>query len=159
MHIEKDQIQIVRIQAQNYPAFCKLLEWRRTGQKDGDTKAYHSEQVAGFFQTYQILDSDQFFIFAAQYGEEFVGYINAVLIPKPDPRLGILYVDELWVPEVYRRNGIAELLIDEIHQFGKEKNLWRIRLFTETDNLIGRSFYQKVGYQEKGDAIFCELDL
>lgn len=159
MHLPKDQIKIIQIQEQDYPAFSKLLEWRRTGQEEVDTSHYQTEKVKNFMEQYNVLHSDQFFIYAAKVEDKFAGYINAILIPKPDPRLGIMYVDELWVPEMYRRNGIAELLMNEVFRKSKELDLWRVRLVTDTYNQVGRNFYQKVGYQEKGETVFCEVNV
>lgn len=159
MHLSQDQIKIIQIQEQDFPAFSQLLEWRRTGQEEGDATNYQTEKVMNFMDQYRVLKSDQFFIYAAKVENKLVGYINAILIPKPDPRLGTMYVDELWVPEIYRQNGIAELLMKEVFRKSKDLDLRSVRLYVDTYNQVARNFYQKVGYQEKGDSIFCEVNV
>jgi ribosomal protein S18 acetylase RimI-like enzyme len=151
-----NQISIIRVGQKEYLDFCHLLEWRRTGQEKNDISAYKEERIGEFFKKHNILDSDMFYIFAAKIEEKFVGYITATLIPKPDPRLGTLYVDELWVAEAYRRKNIAKMLMDEVFKLSKEMNMWKVRLYVEEDNIVARNFYKKVGFSEINTAIFCE---
>ncbi len=81
------------------------------------------------------------------------------MIPKLDPRIGILYIDELWVPEFYRRKGIATLLVKEVLEVAKGLDLWRVRLDVATSNDAARNLYKKVGFLEKSDAKWCEVDV
>lgn len=150
---------IVRIGHKEYLDFCKLLEWRRTGKEENNISAYEDEKLNNFFEKYNILDSDMFYIFAARTNEKYIGYITAAIIPKPDPRLGTLYVDELWVAETYRRKNIAKLLMDEVFQISKKMNMWKVRLYVAENNDIARNFYKKVGFSEINATIFCEKSI
>lgn len=152
-------IDLIRVGQAEYDDFCTLLEWRRTGVENGDTAKYMAEETQDFFTAYNVLDSDTFFIFAAKVDGRLVGYATAVIIPKPDPRRGILYVDELWVAEPYRLGGIATLLMREALTLARKLTLWRVRLYVGMDNLAARNYYRKMGFSEKGDAVWCEHEL
>ena len=149
MSLENKKISVIKVREEEYLNFCRLLEWRRTGIEQIDSSYYKSIKLESFFKKYNVLNSDTFFVFAAKAEDKYVGYINAVLIPKPDPRLGILYVDELWVPEPYRQEGIGRLLIKAVFKVAKELGLWRVRLYVGTWNDVARDFYKKVGFLKK----------
>lgn len=155
MDLNKD-IDLVRINKDNYLDFSKLLEWRRNGEEQGEFPGYKDEKLKNFLKEYNILNSDMFYIFAAKKDNKFVAYINAVLIPKPDPRLGLLYVDELWTAPPYRKRGIAERLMNEVFKLGKELDLWRIRLDVSEKNHVARKLYKKVGFSESDVCMFSE---
>lgn len=159
MLVEKRTVELVQVGQGEYPDLCALLEWRRTGSEQGDTSSYLGEETQTFLKDYEVLNSDTFFIFAAKADDRFVGYITAIIIPKPDPRLGMLYVDELWVAEPYRQGGIATLLMNEALSIARSLKLWTVRLYVGMDNLAARSYYRKLGFEEKGDAVWCEIDL
>jgi len=152
-------ISIVRVDKTNYDKFSSLIEWRRTGNETSDLSYYKNDKMDNFFDKYNVLNSDTFFIFAAKLDNKFIGYINAVLIPKPDPRLGILYVDELWTAPKYRNYGVASILMNQVLALSKELNLWRVRLFVGSDNNVARNFYKKAGYLETDDCICCEINV
>ena len=159
MSVVKKQVEIVRIGPADYAAFSALLEWRRTGREGVETTRYQTEQLQQFMQQYRVLDSDMFFIYAAKVDGNLVGYINAIIIPKPEPRLGTMYIDELWTAPQYRGMGIAGQLLAVVTRLAKQLNLWRVRLYVSTDNDAARTCYRKAGFVEKGDCLFCEVDV
>ncbi len=154
-----DTISIVTVNKDNYLEFSKLLEWRRTGIEKEDFKGYEGKEQADFFQEYNILNSKFFFIFAAKCDGKLVGYINAIMIPKPDPRLGVIYIDELWTAPAYRKRGIAEKLMKKAINLSKELNLWKVRLIVGQENSVARNFYKKMGFCESSKSLFCEMDV
>lgn len=155
----RNQVEIVRIGPADYGAFSALLERRRTGQEEVETVMYQAEHLQQFMQQYRVLDSEIFFIYAAKVNDKLIGYINAIVIPKPDPRLGIMYIDELWTAPRYRGMGIAGMLLEEVNHLAKQLGLWRVRLYVDTDNDSARTCYRKAGFVEKGDCLFCEVDV
>ncbi len=156
---ESKNISIVRIGEKQYLSFCHLLEWRRTGEELNTISAYEDRKVNDFFEKYNILDSDMFYIFAARTEGKLVGYITVTLIPKPDPRLGTLYIDELWVSDAYRRRNVAKRLMNEVLKLSRKMNMWKVRLYVEEDNEAARNFYKEVGFSEINTAIFCEKNI
>lgn len=136
-----------------------MLEWRRTNGEEAATIRYQAEHLQQFMQQYHVLDSEMFFIYAAKVNGRLVGYINAIIIPKPDPRLGIMYIDELWTAPHYRGMGIAGMLLEEVIHLAKQLGLWRVRLYVDTENDSARTCYRKAGFEEKGDCLFLEVNL
>lgn len=153
------KILIKRVTENNYKQFTKLIEYRRIGKDTLDLSYYENQDMIKFMNEYHILDSKTFFIYAAEVNQTFVGYINAVLIPKPDPRKGMLFVDELWTLPEYRREGIASQLMKEVFKKAKELNLWRVRLYVGEDNPVARNFYKKMGFQETDLCETCEVNI
>lgn len=54
------------------------------------------------------------------------------------------FLDELWIEEGYRKNGIGTKLINKIEKCAKENNLLGVRM--ETWSFQARGFYEKMGY-------------
>jgi ribosomal protein S18 acetylase RimI-like enzyme len=136
-----------------------MIAWRVTGKESGDISSFKQPETDEFFSRYNILNSDTFFIFAARHRDRLVGWITASLIPKPDPRLGTLYIDELWVSEKYRKKGVASELIKHVMIPARTMELWKIRLIVNSDNDSARALYKKMGFEEKDTCLFCELDV
>lgn len=154
-----NDLQIARVGSDEYAAYCSLLEWRRTGDPAADIGRYQDEQFQQFLQERRLLESDSFFIYAARQDGRFVGYVNAALMPKPDPRRGSLYIDELWTAPPYRGRGIAGQLLQRTIRLAEQLRLWRVRLYVNADNDSARACYRKVGFREQEDCLFCELDV
>lgn len=55
------------------------------------------------------------------------------------------FLDELWIEEVYRKNGIGTKLIKKIEKYAKENNSLGVRM--ETWSFQAREFYEKMGYE------------
>ena len=160
MSFKKEEVSIIRVREEDYLSFCRLLHWRRTGQEQGDLSYYEDRTSTDFLRKHSILNSNTIFVFAAKLQDKYVGYLSVILMPKLDPRIGILYIDELWVPEPYRQKGIATLLMKEVFKIAKELDLWRVRVYVGTCNEVARNYYKKVGFSEhKGDAKWCEVDV
>ena len=64
--------------------------------------------------------SDCFWVLLAQIDGKAVGYATLSRIPKPDARVGVLYLDELHVLRPYRRRGVATALIREAETVARE---------------------------------------
>ncbi|WBW96428.1 GNAT family N-acetyltransferase [Oceanirhabdus sp. W0125-5] len=156
--MEQQQLVIKRIKEDNYREFSKVLQWRGTGIKEEKSEE-EIKKVLEFFNKHDIFKNDHFLLFAAELEGEYVGYIVASFLPKPDNRLGTFFVDELWVHEEYRGKNIAQALLDEVYNEGKRQGVWRVRLYVAEDNPAGRRAYAKNGFVEKGPCQFCERDI
>lgn len=148
---------IVRINNDNYEKFSEVLEWRGTGNRIKKSEE-EVNKVKGFFEEHNIFESNHFLLYGAKLNEKYVGYVGACFIPKPDKRLGLMYVDELWVHSDYRGKGISQKLLDKIYEEAEKQGVWRVRLYVGAENDSARRAYKKNGYEEKGDCIFCERE-
>ncbi len=154
-------LKIERINKDNYLEFSKVIEWRRLGEKAEkiNYERYNEYTTKAFFEKYNIFNTDFYYLLGAKFDSKFVGYISTSMIPKPDNRLGVYFVDELWVASEYRNKGIAEELMKEVFNKSIELGMWRVRLYVNVDNTIGRSFYKKLGFVEDGEAMFCQKNI
>jgi ribosomal protein S18 acetylase RimI-like enzyme len=61
-------------------------------------------------------------------------------------RIQILY--DLFVKPEFRRQGVAELLMNRAAEFARESGAKRIDLLTGVDNVSGQALYEKLDYQQ-----------
>ncbi|MBV9468049.1 MAG: GNAT family N-acetyltransferase [Abitibacteriaceae bacterium] len=107
---------------------------------------------------HDFLQSDSFWLFAAEWQEQFVGYVTAARIPKADGRLCFLYVDELFVLKPYRRQGVATALLQAVLELARTLSAQGVRLLVEPDNQAARALYQSLGFHQS-TLIFCQHSL
>ncbi|QVK19863.1 GNAT family N-acetyltransferase [Mycoplasmatota bacterium] len=141
--------EIIEVNEDSKEKLFRLLEWRKTGKENIDLIKKNE---------YGTLCSDYFKVLVVEKDDQFIAYITITIIPKPDERLGTLYVDELWVPQKYRRRGLAKALIEKASEYAKDMGLWRVRLIVGYENTNAREFYKSVGFVESS-AMFCEKNL
>ena len=55
------------------------------------------------------------------------------------------FLDDLWVEETYRKQGLGTKLIKKIEEVVKKEQLMGVRM--ETWNFRARGFYEKLGYE------------
>jgi len=91
----------------------------------------------------------------AMVDDAAAGYALVVRIPKPDARVGFLFVEELYVLGAYRRAGVASALLRECETVAREWSLYGIRLLVRPENDAARLLYQAAGYAESRTN-FCE---
>lgn len=116
-----------------------------------------SQAVEGLnraLQDFNFLESESFWLLLAQIDGRPVGYLTAVRIPKADERMGVLYIDELYVLNEYRRCGAGSALIGEVCRIGQELGFWRVRLNADQGNAEVCAFYEGNGFEHSGDGFF-----
>ena len=143
-------ITIVRVVRDNYCRFQRLVHWRVTGERHPASLPAPGEAELSFAQR------EGFWVWAAEIDGEFVGWLNCVFIPKPDQRVGLLYVDELWTAPEFRRRGVAEALMEKAVDLARELPAWKVRLYVGRDNPAARSFYRQMGFTEDDECMFCQ---
>lgn len=79
---------------------------------------------------------------------EVVGQGAAVLHRHPD-RATELYLDELAVTPAFRRQGIAQRLLSEMIEWGREQGCDRAWIATEDDNEPAKALYARFAPGEK----------
>lgn len=73
---------------------------------------------------------------------EVVGQVAAVLHRHADLRPVELYIDELAVAPAFRRQGVAQRMLDEMFELGRELGCAEAWVGTEADNLPATAFYE-----------------
>jgi len=141
-------VETVRIDKHNYHMFDDMVFYR------GHERYKNSDELAetqDFTSYYNVLDIPTFYVFAVQLEDKFVGYIFLNYLPKIGSTngRGWLFVDDLWVNPHYRRRGIARALMKKADTLSKELNTIGIRLYVNTENPAGITFYEMCGYEQK----------
>ena len=58
----------------------------------------------------------------------------------------IIVLYDLYVKKEFRKNNIGKKLMLKSHDYAKNVQAKRIQLSTATDNIIGQSLYESLGY-------------
>ncbi len=147
---QQAKINIVAVDRENYHCFKAMVN-RRLGREEKPDQPVDADL--------DFLTRDNVWVYAAQADGKFVGWVSAVLIPKPDDRKGLLFIDEMWTDENYRNLGIGRLLLDRAIDLARELNLWKVRLYVDSDNPAARRLYANAGFREEHKkAILCQRE-
>lgn len=73
---------------------------------------------------------------------EVVGQVAAVVHRHPDLRPVELYIDEVAVAPAFRRQGVAQRMLDEMFELGRELGCAEAWVGTESDNIPATAFYE-----------------
>ncbi len=59
---------------------------------------------------------------------------------------GSIYTDQLWVEENFRNQGLGKMLMEKIHEYGKEQSC-KMATVSTLDFQEALLFYQRLGYK------------
>ena len=71
----------------------------------------------------------------------------------------IIILYDLYVKEDHRKNNIGRQLMIKSHEYAKKINAKRIQLSTATDNFIGQSLYESLGYVKDIDFYTYDFEI
>ena len=71
----------------------------------------------------------------------------------------IIILYDLFVKEDHRKNNIGRQLMIRSHEYAKKINAKRIQLSTATDNFIGQSLYESLGYVKEIDFYTYDFEI
>jgi ribosomal protein S18 acetylase RimI-like enzyme len=158
LHAEGSMMNIVKIVSKSDLPRLEQL-WRDIGREENPGDGAAGERaVQGARRSlseFDYLDSDSFWIFAAEDDARYVGYAAAARIPKADARVGFMYIDELYVLTGYRNRGHATRILEMAMSHAMDLRLGGIRLLVNPGNATGRRLYEKLGLAERNQ-ILCE---
>ncbi|WP_096156382.1 GNAT family N-acetyltransferase [Bacillus sp. FJAT-45066] len=103
------------------------------------------------------LDKNESVIFVVINGEEYVGFTQLYPTFSSISMMRAWILNDLYVDEVARKQGLGEMLLSMAKDFGLETGAKSIALSTATDNLAAQSLYEKNGY--KKDETFYQYEL
>lgn len=132
--------------------------WRDIAREvEPNDEAAPAREVEGLnrsLQAFDFLESDSFWLLIARSGDKPIGYLTTVRIPKPDKRMGVLYIDELHVLKEHRRRGAGSALVQEVCDIVQELGFWRVRLNADQNDPGVCAFYEANGFKHSGDGFF-----
>ena len=143
------EIQIVRVDCENYPRFEDMVFWRKNGEERAPSLDAPSAQICAE------LKNENLRVYAAEAGGRFVGWISLIYLPKIGHwgGRGHVYVDELWVAPTYRRRGIAKRMLSKADEMADELGAHGVRLYVNTENPGAQLLYASHGYEPSGTAV------
>ena len=149
------QFEIRKITENNYNKFDDMVFWRDNGYEREESYAEISEQIK------KQLSNPDFYVYAVELENRFVGWISLTYIPKVGKwnGYGHIYVDELWVHPDYRGRGFAKALMKKADELKIKMNATGIRLYVNVNNPTAQKLYERCGYIEDGKAYFMEKNL
>jgi ribosomal protein S18 acetylase RimI-like enzyme len=71
----------------------------------------------------------------------------------------IIILYDLYVKKDHRKNKIGRQLMLKSHEYAKKINAKRIQLRTATDNFIGQSLYESLGYVKDADFYTYDFEI
>ena len=151
------RVSVSAVSAVNLPALIALLRAIEAERlpADPDASERAEAEVRQSLSHFDFTQSDLCRMLLATVNAAPAGYALVVRIPKPDARVGFLFVEELYVLAVFRRVGVASALLRECESVAREWGLHGIRLPVRPENESARRLYRGAGFAEN-QTNFCE---
>jgi GNAT superfamily N-acetyltransferase len=87
-------------------------------------------------------------VFVAINNECIAGFIQLYPSFSSVSMKRVWILNDLFVQETYRKQGVAKLLMDAAEGFARETGAVRITLATQISNVVAQSLYESRGYIE-----------
>lgn len=113
-----------------------------------------SDLAAAFDFLEQRTSRNESVIFMAMLRGEAVGFVQLYPIFSSVQMKPALLLNDLYVVEHVRRQGVGEALLQEAKQFGKETKCAYLLLQTAADNYRAQSVYEKSGWIRAEDFFY-----
>jgi ribosomal protein S18 acetylase RimI-like enzyme len=98
-------------------------------------------------------------IFVARDNELIVGFTQLYPSFSSVSMKRVWILNDLFVEEVFRKKGVAKLLMSAAENFARETESVRIVLSTQISNMAAQSLYESLGYIEDKDFFHYALQL
>lgn len=96
----------------------------------------------------KILDTDSaIFGFGAWQDNRLVGIVHTVLHPNTWNTTDCCYLEDLFVTDALRGQGVGRALIHHVYDFAEKQGCNRVYWVTQADNLPARQLYERVANQ------------
>lgn len=135
----------------------------------------HLEEVSKLFDRYRIfynqpsnIDAAKTFlqdrsqnsesiVFVARQNDRIVGFTQLYPSFSSVSMKRVWILNDLFVEEAYRQQGIAKSLMSAAENFARETGAVRIILDTQVSNLAAQSLYESLGYSKDEDSYHYTL--
>jgi len=138
----------------------------------------HIDELAELFNSYRVfyeqdsnvelarnfiksrMENKESTIFVSQNSdEELIGFVQLYSSFCSVYVCPILILYDLFVKTEARGNGHGRALMDKATEFAKSEGYDRLELSTATDNFIGQSLYESLGYERDNDFYHYSLEI
>lgn len=90
-------------------------------------------------------------VFIASEGDRMVGFIQLYPSFSSVSMKRVWILNDLFVDEPYRKQGIAKLLMNAAEQFARQTGAVRLVLATQISNIAAQTLYESLGYIKDKD--------
>ena len=94
----------------------------------------------------RILNNESIIFIALNKNDEVLGFVQLYETFGSLDLGKIIVLYDLYVKKEFRKNNIGKKLMLKSHDYAKNVQAKRIQLSTATDNIIGQSLYESLGY-------------
>ncbi len=142
-----------------------VLDIKRVTQEDVSAVALLFDAYRGFYQQpsnlqaafdflEQRIAKNESVIFLAMINGEAVGFVQLYPVFSSVQLKEAWLLNDLFVTDAFRRQGIGEALLQQAKQFGRETNSAFLLLQTANDNYRAQSVYEKSGWIRTQDFFY-----
>ena len=143
-----------------------------------EAKSKHIEQVGELFDLYRqfykyesnliestnyikdrITNNESIIFIAINDANKAIGFVQLYETFGSLDLGKIIILYDLYVKEDHRKNNIGRQLMIRSHEYAKKINAKRIQLSTATDNFIGQSLYESLGYVKDIDFYTYDFEI
>ena len=143
-----------------------------------EAKSKHIEQVGELFDLYRqfykyesnliestnyikdrIKNNESIIFIAINNANKAIGFVQLYETFGSLDLGKIIILYDLYVKEDHRKNNIGRQLMIRSHEYAKKINAKRIQLSTATDNFIGQSLYESLGYVKDIDFYTYDFEI
>lgn len=89
-------------------------------------------------------DNSQIFGFGGWQGDNLVGFVHVVLHPNTWNDSDCCYLEDLFVSDNVRGQGMGRALIEHIYAFAESKNCNRVYWVTDAQNIAAQKLYDSM---------------
>ncbi|WP_396136643.1 GNAT family N-acetyltransferase [Chamaesiphon sp. VAR_48_metabat_403] len=133
-------MEIVRVRFEDLAEVAELFDrYRVFYNKSSDLAAARS-----FLE--ERLEQKDSTIFIARSQMQIVGFTQLYPSFSSVSMKRVWILNDLFIDEIYRKQGIAKLLMNAVANFARDTGAIRIILSTQVTNLPARSLYRSLGY-------------
>ncbi len=95
-----------------------------------------------------VVPASAFKLFFAVVGDELCGMLSLAIAPTTQGAACFGYLDDIFVLEQYRGQGIGTKLMREALNHARKSGCVRVELGTRRDNIRARRLYERLGFEE-----------
>lgn len=148
-----EQFTIEKVTAENFTDFLnlinKLAEYEKLQPPDEDAQKRLRRDC--------LSEEPKYRAFIGKIGDRAVSYIIYFFTYSSFLALPTLYLEDIFVMQDYRRNGVGEKMFKYIKQVAKREGCGRIEFTVLTWNKSAQEFYMKNGAKHLDDWYFYRV--
>ncbi|MGQ9572520.1 MAG: GNAT family N-acetyltransferase [Dehalococcoidia bacterium] len=95
-----------------------------------------------------VAPASPFKLLFAVVGDELCGMLSLAIVATTQGAGCFAYVDDVFVLEQYRRQGLGAKLMREALEYARKSGCVRVELSARRDNVAARRLYERLGFRE-----------